>query len=307
MAYFHVRVFPVMTMKKISSIITALFFVNAALAQSEAQGLSPGFTESFNGASLKNFRYGSTGIDHDLKWKVGVPSVLEPRTKVLRFRIDPGDSAGAGRGPEIISKDYTFYGSYSARIRIPDVRKIQPNTGAVVGYFTYNMDSAQGLSEIDIEWLVADPTIIYIGTWTGFEGKLQRIGRTIDLAKGHIYYTNSKIGYTGESTLLTGMQNQPEAVAAIPEFDASARFYTYGFDWYADRLRWWILHPVTGEKIVLWDYTGSRLGIPQHKSFYRMNFWHTNNWTVETNSLANEKPLRPYALEIDWMKFEPFK
>ena len=265
------------------------------------------FTEDFNTPSLQNFRYGSTGARHDFKWQSGVPSSSEPNTKVLLFKIDPADSAGAGRGPEIISKEFTYYGTYSARIKIPDVRKIQPNTGAVVGYFTYNMDHEKGLSEIDIEWLVADPRIIYIGTWTGFEPKLQRIGRTIDLANGHISYTISKIGYNGQPTTQEGLQNQPETVPAIPNFDASAQFYTYGFDWYPDRLTWWIIQPKTGEKIILWDYKGSTLGIPQNPSKYRMNFWHTSTWYVETNPDSKEKPLHPYELEVDWMKYEPFK
>jgi|SRR5579871_3624581 len=129
------------------------------------------FMEDFNDVGVRNFYYGSTGVRDTFKWRTGAPSAVEQGTKVLLFRIDPKDSAGAGRGPEIISKEMTYYGSYSARIKIPDVRKVQPNTGAVVGYFTYNMDSVQGLSEIDMEWLVADPHILYIGTWTGFDGK----------------------------------------------------------------------------------------------------------------------------------------
>ena len=265
------------------------------------------FTEDFNDSTLRNFRYGSTGVRDAFKWKIGAPSSAEPGTKVLLFKIDPADSAGPGRGPEIISKEFTQYGSYSARIKIPGVRAVQPNVGAVVGYFTYNMDSLRGLSEIDIEWLIADPRILYIGTWTGFSGKLQRIGRTIDLSKGRIYYTISKVNYNGAPTSLLGLQNQPETIPAIAGFDASAKFYTYGFDWYPDRLRWWIIHPVTGEKIVLWDYTGSGVGIPRNETRYRMNFWHTNTWAVETNSQAHERPLQAYELEVDWMKYEAMK
>ncbi|WP_235940994.1 LamG domain-containing protein [Cyclobacterium roseum] len=106
---------------------------------------------------------------------------------------------------------------------------------------------------------------------------------------------------------ITGLQNQPETIEAIPDFDASTQFYTYGFDWYEDRIRWWMLNPKSGEKIVLWDYQGSTRGIPQHRTYYRMNFWHTNNWSVETNPLSIEKPLQPYELEVDWMSYEPFK
>lgn len=168
------------------------------------------------------------------------------------------------------------------------------------------MDSVYGLSEIDFEWLVADPSIIYIGTWTGGKGELKRIGRTINLAGGIIYNTVYKEGYKGEAVPLTGAQNQPETIEVIDNYDASSRFYTYGFDWYPNRLRWWMIHPVTGKKIVLWDYQGTQGGIPQYQTYYRINFWHTNEWGVETNANAIEKPLYPYELEVDWMSYDVF-
>jgi beta-glucanase (GH16 family) len=283
-----------------------LSFLMSLSINAQTVKFSPAFTEHFSDSLLHNFRYGSTGNPAAFKWQAGVPST-DGGSKVLALRIDPADSAGAGRGPEIVSNNFTYYGSYSARLKVPDVRKVQPNTGAVVGYFTYYMDSVYGLSEIDFEWLVADPSIIYIGTWTGFNGALQRIGRTINLAKGLIYNTIYKTGYTGTPTPLTGAQNQPEMIDSIDHYDASSQFYTYGFDWHPDRLTWWMINPATGKKIILWDYHGSPRGIPQHPSYYRMNFWHTNNWAVETNPNSTEKPLHPYELEVDWMKYEPLE
>jgi hypothetical protein len=286
------------------SAVAGLTMLTASAQKEDAQH---GFTEDFNDSALHDFRYGSTGRKDPFKYEVGARSAAEPGTKVLLFRIDPDDSAGAGRGPEIISNDYTHFGSYSARIRIPDVKTLQPNVGAVVGYFTYHMDSIQGLSEIDMEWLIADPHILYIGTWTGPKGGLQRIGRTIDLAKGVIYNTISKVNYDGVPTDLTGLQNQPETIQAIPGYDATARFYTYGFDWYPNRLCWWLIDPLTGKRLILWDYQGSQLGIPQNPTQYRVNFWHTNNWHVETNPRSIDKPLHPYELEVDWMKYQPLE
>jgi hypothetical protein len=102
--------------------------------------------------------------------------------RILSFKIDPEDPAGAGCGPEIISNNFTHFGTYATRLKIPDVRNIQPDAGAVIGYFTYHVDDSIGLSEIDFEWLIADPEIIYIGTWTGQRGDLRRIGRTINMA-----------------------------------------------------------------------------------------------------------------------------
>lgn len=286
-------------MKKLVTFIAILLALTRAQAQSA-------FTEDFNTPVLQHFVYGSTGVKDTFKWQSGVAAPADSFVKVLLFKIDPADSAGAGRGPEIISKEFTHFGTYSARLKIPDIRALQPNTGAVVGYFTYYMDPVHGLSEIDFEWLLADPTIIYIGTWTGFEGALQRIGRTIDLAKDSIYYTISKVNHNGTPIQLTGRQNQPLRVLPIPGYDASARFYTYGFDWYPNRLRWWMINPATGEKIILWDYSGSLLGIPQNETKYRMNFWHTNTWPAEGKPASLERPLAPYPLEVDWMKYEPF-
>jgi beta-glucanase (GH16 family) len=286
-------------MKQILFIFSILFFVTAY-----SQTASHSFIENFNDTVLHHFRYGSTGIRNAFKWQSGVISKTN-NAKVLSLKIDPLDSAGAGRGPEIISNDFTYYGTYSARLKVPDVRDIQPNTGAVVGYFTYYMDSVYGLSEIDFEWLVADPSIVYIGTWTGSRGALHRIGRTINLAKGIVYNTIYKEGYKGIPSDLTGAQNQPESIEPVDHYDASSQFYTYGFDWYPDHITWWMLHPKTGNKIVLWDYRGSGRGIPQHQSYYRMNFWHTSDWAVETNPAAIEKPQHPYELQVDWMEYEP--
>lgn len=271
------------------------------------------FVEDFSKSTSKYFMQRRDKRDEatDFRYFPGNVSLSEKGTDVLLYRIDPQDPAGAGRGPEIISRKYTSYGTYAARIRIPDVTKVQPNVGAVVGYFTYNMEPGKSLSEIDWEWLIADPEIVYIGTWTGPRGNLQRIGRTINLATGEILYTIYRSGKDGNiNHPLTGLQNQPETIPAIEGFNAAKQFYTYGFDWYPDRLTWWILHPETGEKIVLWDYQGSTpdfTGIPDNHTYYRLNFWHTNNWPVETNPDSIEKPAYPYEVEVDWMSYTPFK
>ena len=271
------------------------------------------FVEDFSKSTSKYFMQRRDKRDEatDFRYFPGNLSLSEKGTDVLLYRIDPQDPAGAGRGPEIISRKYTSYGTYAARIRIPDVTKVQPNVGAVVGYFTYNMEPGKSLSEIDWEWLIADPELVYIGTWTGPRGNLQRIGRTINLAKGEILYTIYRSGKDGNiNHPLTGLQNQPETIPAIEGFNAAKQFYTYGFDWYPDRLIWWILHPETGEKIVLWDYQGSTpdfTGIPDNHTYYRLNFWHTNNWPVETNPDSIEKPAYPYEVEVDWMSYTPFK
>ena len=280
------------------------------------------FIENFTRSTSDFFNYNIRPRGYDFRYYSGVRSFTEAGTDIMMYRMDPEDPAGAGRGPEIISKDYTFYGTYAARIRVPDVKDVQKDLGAVVGYFTYNVDSEAGQSEIDIEWLVADPSIIYVGTWTGVRPAHNRVGRTINLADGTIYetvYRSETTGPDGEKEVayggkLTGRQALPKKITPIEGFDASERFYVYGFDWYPDRITWWIINPDTNEKIVLWDYEGKVLfpgqpaetGVPNVQSRYRLNFWHTDNWPVETNPESVEPPFYPYELEIDWMSYTPF-
>ena len=139
------------------TILLAALFSVGLTANAQEDTIPKSFLEDFSDSAFKNFKYGSTGNKTNFKWKSGVNSLTESGTKVLSFKIDPEDSAGAGRGPEIISNDFTHFGTYSARLKVPHVSDIQPNAGAVVGYFTYHVDSIPGLSEIDFEWLVADP------------------------------------------------------------------------------------------------------------------------------------------------------
>lgn len=283
-----------------------------ARAQDTDDRFMPGFTENFDAAKPEFFNTGG-GVP---RYFCGVPSFSEEGTKVMLMRIQPTDPAGAGRGPEISTPKRTHFGTYSARIRVPDVKAAQPNIGAVVGYFTYRFTKGFGLSEIDFEWLLADPRLIYIGTWTSDPenvNNLQRVGRTINLATGQILYTNYRSYHDGSKNHnfdpADDAAQTPRTIPAISGYDASKQFYVYGFDWYPDRLTWWIQHPETGEKVILWDYTGTTpnfSGIPQPPTTYMLNYWHTNNWPVDTNRYSTEAPKYPYSLETDWMKYEPY-
>lgn len=288
-------------------ILLILFAFSSVLLSSDSRKkeFHDTFKEDFSSRKSEFFRYGSTGKKAGFKSKSGIKSSEKDESKILSFKLNPKDEAGPGKGPEIISRKFTHFGTYSTRLKVPDSRAIQPNVGAVVGYFTYHDDSEKGLSEIDFEWLIADPEVIYMGTWTGEYGKLKRIGRTINLAKGIIYTTEYREDHIGKREQLFGRQNFPEKIEAIEGFDAFAQFHTYGFDWHPDWIRWWMLHPTTADTVVLWDYRGER-GIPQHPSKYRMNFWHTDNWSVETNPNSLEKPGERFELEVDWMGYKPF-
>ena len=301
-------------MKATTLTFALALFVTAAQvsAQDTDSRFMREFTENFDSSRPENLNTSGSS----LRYYCGVESLCEKGTGVMLMRISPSDPAGAGRGPEITSRKNTHFGTYSARIRVPDVKKAQPNVGVVVGYFTYRFTRGYGLSEIDYEWLIADPTLIYIGTWTSDPqnvNNLQRVGRTINLAKGQILYTNYRSYHDGNRNHNFDSSDDaslsPRTIPAIEGYNASKQFYVYGWDWYPDRLTWWIEHPQTKEKIILWDYRGTTpnfSGIPQPPTTYMLNYWHTKDWAVDTNSRSTEAPKYPYFLEVDWMKYEPY-
>ena len=65
------------------------------------------FFEDFNDSNLKYFRFGSTGNASPEKWRHGINAATDPSVNIISLRLDPTDSAGAGRGPAIISNKLT--------------------------------------------------------------------------------------------------------------------------------------------------------------------------------------------------------
>lgn len=265
--------------------------------------------------------------------RAGVTSSIEPETKVLALTIDSeyGDFGAWKGGPNITTSNLSsskellcHYGTYSTRVKIPSA-KGQPNIGAVVGFYTYYNDQYNELhskdwnknglpdnSEIDIEWLIADPEILYIGGYVDYQegtNLVTQIKRTVNLRTGKIYYTNfmDKMALGNDGVALTDAnETSPTTIRTIPDFDASKQFYTYGFDWLSTGIRWWILNPANEkDTIVLWDYKGPTSRFTHKPAKFMANFWHTNDWGVVTNPSSKEAPKSAFTAEFDWMKFTP--
>ena len=134
------------------------------------------FMEDFNDYGEKqqpnNFNFGSYGENKNT-WINGAISEIEEQTKVMKLAMVPENAAGPYMGPNFESKELYLFGRYSARIKIPSVQN-QPNVGGVVGFFTYysdlyndeqekdmNKNKISDNSEIDFEWLIANPQLVY--------------------------------------------------------------------------------------------------------------------------------------------------
>ena len=206
------------------------------------------FIESFDGADLNprninNFSYGS-------KRKTGNSNLIKIENGILKIAIDENDIAGPSYGRNYSAKQLSHFGEYSARIKIPSAEK-QPNVGGVIGFYTYcndktdtNNNGIYDNSEIDFEWLIADPRIIYLTAWTDYQEfpdgtiKFGKVTRIINLAIGEIISTKYRKNWVDRSAVLTGdFENRPKPIKAIPDYDASKNFYTYGFDWRSDSIQ----------------------------------------------------------------------
>ena len=285
--------------------------------------LHQAFTENFEEEVPEYFSFNYRTSREDFRYYSGVPSYTERNTDILMLRIDPADPAGSERGSVVLSDLHTFYGTYSARIRVPDIRRAQPNAAAIVGFSVQDEDPSFGRSEIAFQWRIANPEILYMRTVTGVSPEQNTLTKIIDLAGGIVCdasYCSETVQKNGTSVIsseggLSGAQNGPGTFAPIEGFDASARFYVYGFDWYPDRITWWIRTSDSDEKTVLWDYEGASLfpgrpsetGIPVIPSRCRLDFWHSKISPVEGNPASVEAPLYPYELEVDMASYEPYE
>ena len=277
------------------------------------------FIENFDGnepKKLENFYFASGGNKAEWAWKT--------ENGILKAAMDPADKAGAWNGQNFVGEKLSHFGRYSARIKIPSA-ETQPNVGGVVGFYTYYNDENSGgilpkdenknglvdNSEIDFEWLIANPQIIYLTAWTDYQEKggiveFRKVSRIINLATGKIYSTTYAENWE-QNIKLTGVENQPETIAAIPDYDASKNFYTYGFDWKSDNIRWWMINPKnSADTITLWDYKGKNERITQKQAYLSLNIWHTNNWPAEEKPGSTEAPKDIFWMEFDWVKYEIF-
>jgi hypothetical protein len=298
--------------------------VFAIVSQVFAQNFVPSFTEDFNNSgNPTNFSFGSGGTNQNT-WENGVVSQTESQTSVMRLDMHPDNNAGAWQGPNF-NTGLTLWGRYSTRLRIPNVEE-QPNVGGVVGFYTFysdqystgqepdlNQNGIPDNSEIDIEWLIANPQLIYLTAWTDFQdgSNFRNISRIVNMATGQIISTTFSTSHSMPKINLTGVENQPETIRNIPDFDASANFYTYGFDWKTDNIRWWILNPADeSDTIVLWDYKEPQRPesevsrITQKPAHLMFNFWHTNDWPAEGKPQSTERPNQVFSAEFDWIKYE---
>jgi len=211
----------------------------------------------------------------DFRYYPAFPSLSEKNGTILMLRIDPADPAGAGNGSIVSSREYTYYGSYSARLRIPDTGAVQPNIGVCADLTLYDEDSVYGLDEVTLELRLADPK--------------------------HIYTRISHLdaGESGDPA-----SEQSFLTPSLSSFNASAKFYIYGFDWTEGKISWWIQTSESSSKTVLAE---TEENVPSQPLRLMFRFYHSKLYPAEGNASSTQAPLYPFELELDWIKYKPLE
>ena len=243
----------------------------------------------------------------------GVSDAAAADGKALELKVATGAATSPAGGSQVETKSPFLYGTATARIRTADC-KAQPEAGIVTGFFTYfndgsdrNGDGLPDNSELDFEWLCAEPEVIYLTLWTDYrdsDARSRRVGRVLNLAKGTIASTAFKTDW-GAGTVLTGPENQPETLEAVPGYNSASAYHEYGISWDAGRILLWVIHPKDARRLVLWDYRGPAARIPARASRYMINAWHSSTWTPPGHPQAVKPPANPISVFVDWSAYDP--
>ena len=242
-----------------------------------------------------------------------VADALADDGKALQLMVAKDAATSPQGGSQIESKSYFLYGTMTARLKTVDCSG-QPDAGVVTGYFSYfndgsdkNGDGLPDNSELDFEWLCAEPQVIFLTLWTDYrdsDGRSRRISRALNLATGVIYSSQFQVDW-GAGTNLTGVENQPGSLAPLAGYNSSAAYYEYGISWSADRMLLWIVNPKDQSRITLWDYRGLASRIPTRASRFMINAWHTGGWTPPDHPKAVQAPSGLLSAFVDWAAYDP--
>lgn len=173
--------------------------------------LHDAFVEQFSAKTSETFSFSLK--ENDFRYYPAFPSWNERGTDLLLLRVDPSDPAGMTQYPCVSTKEHTFFGTYSIRLRLPDIKAVQPNVGLNAMFTLSELDEKNGYSTVELLWKLADPTLLYLNSIADVERSSFKVKDPVE------------------------------------GFKPSGKYYTYGFDWHRDKLSWWILDG--SEKLVM--------------------------------------------------------
>ncbi|MBU6951172.1 glycoside hydrolase family 16 protein [Hahella sp. HN01] len=218
--------------------------------------------------------------------------------------LNSGDNASPYYASEVGYNQKTHYGRYETRVKFASC---SPGEEAVNGIFIYDNDgtdkNGNGLAdntEIDIELLCGEPNILWLTTWTDYggdsENQFRKKSRAIDMATGAYRETPAGMEGTYETVPAGALPN-----IGLADFPHADTYYTVGFDWHADRIRWYI--KLDGKEVTLWDMRDAAM-VPQRPAIFMLNLWHSP-WHWFDYGPA-DYPAANAEMKVDYYRFTPF-
>lgn len=182
--------------------------------------LMAAFKEDFSSKTSDFFEFTLNEARDDFRYFPGFPSLSESGNSILMLRLDKADPAG--EGALVVSKDYTYFGSYAVRMRLPDVVSVQPKLTATAELALTDDHPEWGFDEILLSFRLTEQKKVYTG--------ISR--REPEETAAPVY---------------TGSETQPE----LSSFNTAGKYYVYGLDWSSEKISWWYKVTPSSEKVVL--------------------------------------------------------
>lgn len=209
--------------------------------------------------------------------------------------LGPGDKLTPDYATEIGTNQSFSYGTYRTRVQLAQCSSSEELVNGVFTYFNDGKDhDGDGLidnSEIDIEILCSDPSIISLTIWTEYTSDTakQCVSRVIHTKTGA--YEDS----LNDTTSLGSGTSPDFKLTGFPDPNA---FYEMGFEWHATSLRYFIVFG--GKEVTLWTYTDAKY-IPSLPAAFLFNVWHSTDWWSSQGTA--DYPASDAVMRVDWFRY----
>jgi hypothetical protein len=209
--------------------------------------------------------------------------------------LGPSDKLTPDFATEIGTNDATFgFGTYRTRVQLARCASSEELVNGIFTYFNDGKDhDGDGLidnSEIDIEILCSDPSIISLTIWSEYTSDTAKRGVT------RVIHTQTGAYEDTINDQAAGQGSKSEfKVAGFPDPNA---FYEMGFEWHADRLRYFMV--LNGAEVTLWTFTDAKY-IPILPAAFLFNVWHSTDWWSSRGTA--DYPASDATMRVDWFRY----
>ncbi len=202
----------------------------------------PTWSSELTAASAGEF-YTRLQPDAALDLGVADPDATDGQVARLRFpglrSLGSGDRVGPGFATELATRRADFHhGVYRMRVRLAACAAGEEVVSGLFTFFNdgtdHDGDDLVDNAEIDLEILCGTPTVLFMSVWTEYTpatGEFRKWTRAIDLTTGDLWDAPSDHEHG-----LVPAGNDPALV--LPELLDPTRFVELGFEWRADRVRY---------------------------------------------------------------------